>query len=47
MKTVGFSAVFDGERVKFDESMALKPNTRLLVTILPDGGDVKGGKSKI
>jgi len=29
-------AHFDGKQVQFDVSVDLKPNTRLLVTILPD-----------
>ena len=36
MQMTSVSARFDGERVQFDESIALKPNTRLLVTILED-----------
>ncbi len=29
-------AHFDGEQVQFDIEVDLKPNTRLLITILPD-----------
>jgi hypothetical protein len=36
MQTISFSATFDGKHIQMDEAMALKPNTRLLVTILPD-----------
>ncbi len=36
MKTTTLSAHFDGEKIVLEESHDLKPNTRLLVTILPD-----------
>jgi hypothetical protein len=36
MKTISLTATFDGQHIKLDEPIALKPNTRLLVTVLPD-----------
>ena len=36
MKTITLTAIFDGQHIKLDEPIALKPNTRLLVTVLPD-----------
>lgn len=35
MKTVSVSAHFDGEYIRLDEPLALEPNTRLIVTVLP------------
>ena len=35
MKTVSVSAHFDGEHIRLDEPLALEPNTRLIVTVLP------------
>ena len=34
MKTITVSAIFDGERIRLEEAYPLKPNTRLLVTVL-------------
>lgn len=36
MKTISFSATFDGQHIRLDEPADLQPNTRLLVTVLPD-----------
>jgi hypothetical protein len=36
MKTVAFSAHFDGEKVQLDEPCHLDVNTRLMVVVLPD-----------
>src|SRR5882724_3060072 len=36
MKTISLTAIFDGQQIKLDEPIVLKPNTRLLVTVLPD-----------
>jgi hypothetical protein len=36
MKTISLTASFDGQHIKLDEPIPLKPNTRLLVTALPD-----------
>lgn len=35
MKTVSVSAHFDGEHIRLDEPLALEPNTKLIVTVLP------------
>jgi hypothetical protein len=35
MKTVSVSAHFDGEHIRLDELLALEPNTKLIVTVLP------------
>jgi hypothetical protein len=39
MKTITLSAVYDGERIRLEEAYPLKPNTRLLVTVL-DGREI-------
>jgi hypothetical protein len=36
MKTISVSAYFDGERIILDETVSIPPNTRLIVTVLPD-----------
>ena len=36
MKTISLTATFDGQHIRLDEPVVLKPNTRLLVTVLPD-----------
>ncbi len=36
MKTISLTATFDGQHITLDEPVVLKPNTRLLVTVLPD-----------
>lgn len=36
MNAILLPAHFDGERIQLDEPFALQPNTRLLVTVLPD-----------
>ena len=36
MQMTSVSARFDGERVQFDERISIKPNARLLVTILEE-----------
>ena len=36
MKTISLTATFDGQHIRLDEPVALKPNTRLLVTVLPE-----------
>lgn len=35
MKTTTLSAHFDGKQIVLDEPHEMKPNTRLLVTVLP------------
>ncbi len=35
MKTVSVSAHFDGEHIRLDEPLALEPNAKLIVTVLP------------
>ena len=35
MKAITLTAHFDGERIQLDEPYTLKPQTRLLVTVLP------------
>ena len=35
MSTITLLAHFDGEKIQLDESYPLKPNTKLLVTVLP------------
>lgn len=35
MKIVSVSAHFDGEHIRLDEPLALEPNTKLIVTVLP------------
>ncbi len=37
MPLTSIAAHFDGEQVRFDESVNIRPNTRLLVTILEEG----------
>ncbi len=37
MPLTSIAAHFDGEQVRLDESVNIRPNTRLLVTILEDG----------
>ena len=36
MNAVTLKAHFDGQRIRLDEPFPLKPNTRLLVTVVPD-----------
>ncbi len=36
MKTITLPAHFDGERIRLDEPYELKPDTKLLVTVLPE-----------
>ena len=36
MKTISLTAIFDGQHIRLDEPLDLKPNTRRLVTVLPD-----------
>jgi hypothetical protein len=36
MDTISIPAHFDGERILLDEPVELKPNTRLIVTVLPN-----------
>ena len=36
MKTTTLSAHFDGKQIILEEPLQLRPNTRLLVTVLPD-----------
>jgi hypothetical protein len=36
MRTISLSAQFDGQHIVLDEPYELKPNTRLLVTIIPE-----------
>jgi hypothetical protein len=36
METISIPAHFDGDRILLDEYFELEPNTRLLVTILPE-----------
>lgn len=35
MDTITLHAHFDGEQIRLDEPYELKPNTKLLVTVLP------------
>lgn len=35
MDTISIPAHFDGERIVLDEPVALEPNTKLMITILP------------
>ncbi len=39
MDTISIPAHFDGERILLDEPVELEPNTRLIVTILPNHDD--------
>lgn len=39
MKTTTFPAVFDGERIRLEDDLALPKNARLLVTLLPDNDE--------
>jgi hypothetical protein len=36
MNAVTLKAHFDGQQIRLDEPFRLKPNTRLLVTVVPD-----------
>ena len=36
MDTISIPAHFDGERILLDEAVELEPNTRLVVTVLPN-----------
>ena len=36
MNTITLSAHFDGDKIVLDEPFDLEPNTRLIVTILPE-----------
>lgn len=36
MKTVSVTAYFDGKQIQLDEPLDLKPNTKLMVTVLSD-----------
>lgn len=36
MSTISIPAHFDGERILLDEPVELEPNTKLLVTVLPE-----------
>lgn len=36
METIVLRAHFDGERIQLDDPIELQPNTRLLVTIIPE-----------
>jgi hypothetical protein len=36
MDTVTLHAHFDGEQIRLDEPYELEPNTRLLITVLPE-----------
>lgn len=36
MKTISLSAHFDGKYIRLDEPFELVPNSRLLVTVLPN-----------
>jgi hypothetical protein len=36
MDAISISAHFDGERILLDEPVELEPNTRLMVTVLPN-----------
>ena len=36
MKTISVTAHFDGEHILLDEPLDLKPNEKLIVTILPE-----------
>ncbi len=42
MDTISIPAHFDGERILLDEPVELKPNTRLIVTILPNHDAERG-----
>ncbi len=44
MKAITLSAHFDGKRIIIDEDHPLKPNTRLLVTILPNPEESDPGR---
>lgn len=37
MNAVTLKAHYDGQQIRLDEPFPLKPNTRLLVTVVPDG----------
>jgi hypothetical protein len=39
MDTISIPAHFDGERILLDEPVELEPNTRLIVTVLPNQND--------
>jgi hypothetical protein len=39
MDTISIAAHFDGERILLDEPVELEPNTRLIVTVLPNQND--------
>jgi len=39
MTLIAVAGHFDGEQIRLDEPLDLKPQTRLLVTILPDDND--------
>jgi hypothetical protein len=39
MEIVSIAAHFDGDRILLDEAIELKPNTKLLVTVLPQQDD--------
>lgn len=36
METIVLRAHYDGERIQLDDPIELQPNTRLLVTIIPE-----------
>ena len=39
MKTITLSATFDGKHIRLEEDFPLRKDTRLLVTVLPEGAD--------
>jgi hypothetical protein len=39
---ISIPAHFDGERILLDEPVELEPNTRLIVTVLPDDDNDRG-----
>jgi hypothetical protein len=39
MEIVSLAAHFDGQSIQLDEPYALKPNTKLIITILPTPSD--------
>ncbi len=39
MKTITLSATFDGKHIRLEEDFPLRKDTRLLVTLLPEGAE--------
>jgi len=38
MQTITLRGYFDGKHIRLDEPFELKPDTKLIITVLPEGG---------